>query len=277
MSRRRNNFLPVGPRPSRAIFPLALLVSVLLHVLFFVALPFWRDAPEALPESRAILRLSLWEPVPEPEATPETADAPDQPEMPPEEMHLPRHTAETLDLEGTDLEAPASDEPVSGEVASGPGVLPSDAAAAGEEIEPEDAGELAFASEPDFSGRVPGGMQALDEQSMGQAAVTDPRSEAEARRMEMVNRYLARMSAQVRERWQMPADARAAHRGVIRMRVDETGHLVSARLHLPSGHNGLDESVLAAIQAVPRYQVPDAPEIVRQYYSNLRFEYSGGQ
>ena len=269
-----------GRRRARGVFPLAVLLSVLLHIGFILALPYWREAPPTPAQERATLKLSLWE-APEPLPEQETLDEqPEPPEPTPEEQHLPRDTAERIDLDGSDFEAEPSDQPLADDLAS-IAQLPEPvdrqdvAEPPSQSDEPVEAGELTFTSEEALAERVPGGLQPMDEMSMGAAAVSDPRSDAEAKRIEMVNKYLARMAEQVRERWRMPADAGARHRGVVRMRVDQYGYLTHASLHLPSGHPGLDDSVLAAINAVPRYEVPDSPEIVRRYYSNLRFEYSG--
>ena len=283
-----NSDSPIASARSRrggAAFAVALLLSLLLHLALFFWLPAWRAYEPPAMAGPELLRLSLWEPIAElEEPEPEQAVAEATPESPPEELHLPRHTAEQIDLDGTDFDAPESDQLARAETDDA--LLPDTPADAGAAEAPEIAveeqetpsdreGELRFAAEPDMPDPGVAGMQPLDEVGMGAAMVADPRSEVEARRIEMVNRYLARMTEQVREHWIMPPDATDQHRGVIRMRVDERGFLVSANLHLPSGHRDLDQSVLAAIHAVDRYQVPDSPEIVRRYYSNLRFEYSG--
>ena len=278
-------------RGSKTTLVVALLLSLLLHLALFFWLPAWRAYEPPAMAGPELLRLSLWEPIPEIEQPePEQPVAETTPEQtplesPPEELHLPRHTAEQLDLDGTDFDAPESDELARVETddtllpdaAVGEGAVeaPADIALEEQATPRERDGELRFAAEQDIPDPGVAGMQPLDEAGMGAAMVADPRSEVEARRIEMVNRYLARMTEQVREHWIMPTDATDRHRGVIRMRVDERGFLVSANLHLPSGHRELDQSVLAAIHAVDRYQVPDSPEIVRRYYSNLRFEYSG--
>ncbi len=100
-------------------------------------------------------------------------------------------------------------------------------------------------------------------------------SEIEERRIRMANEYLARMKRQIMARWEQPEGADERHRGEIRFSVDTQGYLQASRVHLPSGHSALDESALRAVRSVQRYRVPDSPSIVRRYYQNLRFTYSG--
>jgi len=102
-----------------------------------------------------------------------------------------------------------------------------------------------------------------------------PVSEIEERRIRMANEYLARMKRQIVTAWDQPDTANARHKGEIRFSVDSRGYLRTSRVHLPSGHEPLDESALRAVRAVERYRVPDSPSIVRQYYQSLRFTYSG--
>lgn len=119
------------------------------------------------------------------------------------------------------------------------------------------------------------GMEALDEGEMDAVRGESMVSEIEERRIRMANEYLARMKRQIMDRWEQPEGASERHQGEIRFSVDARGYLETSRVHLPSGHGALDQSVLRAVRSVPRYRVPDSPSIVRRYYQNLRFTYSG--
>lgn len=113
------------------------------------------------------------------------------------------------------------------------------------------------------------------EEEMGAERGGSPVSEIAQRRIRMANEYLARMKRQIMAQWEQPDDARARHRGEIRFSVDSRGYLRASLLNLPSGHEELDESALRAVRAVERYRVPESPSIVRQYYQDLRFTFSG--
>ena len=121
------------------------------------------------------------------------------------------------------------------------------------------------------------GMQALSDNSMKEVVVGEPFSEIEARRIRMVNLYLRRMKKQILKHWHVPANSTAAQSGVINIQLDPQGYLVDAYVYLPSGNVLLDSSALDAVRAVRRYAVPDSPEIVAEYYNNLRFAYRGGK
>jgi TonB family protein len=119
------------------------------------------------------------------------------------------------------------------------------------------------------------GIQALEDEEMDAIRGESPVSEIEERRIRMANEYLARMKRQIVTAWDQPDTANARHKGEIRFSVDSRGYLRTSRVHLPSGHEPLDESALRAVRAVERYRVPDSPSIVREYYQSLRFTYSG--
>ena len=137
--------------------------------------------------------------------------------------------------------------------------------------EPEAPSEFSPGPEPGSDS----GMEALDEGEMDAIRGDSMVSEIEERRIRMANEHLARMKRQIMARWEQPEGADARHRGEIRFSVDTQGYLQTSRVHLPSGHSALDESALRAVRAVQRYRVPGSPSIVRRYYQNLRFTYSG--
>ncbi|KAA8984291.1 TonB family protein [Halospina sp. K52047b] len=197
--------------------------------------------------------------------SPETSETPSRPES----------TEDSQEGEGEQPEpesgAPSPDAATQGEARNEPDPDSASMSLGRETEEPETAPE---------SGKGPEigtdtGMEALDEGEMDAIRGESMVSEIEERRIRMANEYLARMKRQIMARWEQPEGADARHRGEIRFSVDAQGYLETSRVHLPSGHSGLDESALRAVRSVGRYRVPDSPAIVRRYYQNLRFTYSG--
>lgn len=121
-----------------------------------------------------------------------------------------------------------------------------------------------------------GKMQAMDDASLDTVQIAEPFDEQEAKRIQMVNRYLEQMQASIQVYWRRPPGATAAHAGVIRFELDGAGNLVSAELQLPSGHSALDKAALDAVKSVPKFPVPPSRLIVERYYRYLRFSYNGG-
>ena len=351
---RNNASMPTG------VWLKILLLSVLFHLLLLIL--FWpalkelfrdpevipgmqfdvtvsqRSVPEQVqPQREEPDRAPEKEPKPEKEteepekAEPETEPEPQPEPEPEEEMHLPRDTDETVDLDGTDTEAPEQEAPLREKQESNRAGEESSAERGSEEappsggeqadveekqveepgedqrepetqagmdrVESRDTGEAAppdsdSASmslgetvprqQPRAAPGIPdgalgggGGIEPLKEEEMDAIRGESPVSEIEERRIRMANRYLARMKRQILAAWDQPETASARHKGEIRFSVDTRGYLRSSRVHLPSGHEELDESALRAVRSVERYRVPDSPSIVRQYYQTLRFSYSG--
>ena len=218
-----------------------------------------------------------------PEAEEEPAAAPEDPQAPgdapsPETSETPSRPESTEDSQegaGEQREpesgAPSPDAAIQGEAWSEPDPDSASMSLGREEHEPETAPESGKG--PEIGADT--GMEALDEGEMDAIRGESMVSEIEERRIRMANEYLARMKRQIMARWEQPEGAEPRHRGEIRFSVDAQGYLETSRVHLPSGHSGLDASALRAVRSVGRYRVPDSPAIVRRYYQNLRFTYSG--
>ncbi|WP_143512745.1 energy transducer TonB [Vreelandella utahensis] len=218
-----------------------------------------------------------------PEAEEEPAAAPEDPQAPgdapsPETSETPSRPESTEDSQegaGEQREpesgAPSPDAAIQGEARSEPDPDSASMSLGREEQEPETAPESGKG--PEIGADT--GMEALDEGEMDAIRGESMVSEIEERRIRMANEYLARMKRQIMARWEQPEGAEPRHRGEIRFSVDAQGYLETSRVHLPSGHSGLDASALRAVRSVGRYRVPDSPAIVRRYYQNLRFTYSG--
>ena len=214
------------------------------------------DAPAAAPENPQ---------APGDAPSPERSEAPSRPES--------REDSREGGDEGSETEsrAPSPDAATEGSARSEPESGSASMSLGRDVSEPDEAPESSPGPELG-SGR---GMEALDEGEMDAIRGESMVSEIEERRIRMANEYLARMKRQIMARWEQPEGADERHRGEIRFSVDSRGYLETSRVHLPSGHRALDESALRAVRSVQRYRVPDSPSIVRRYYQNLRFTYSG--
>lgn len=119
-----------------------------------------------------------------------------------------------------------------------------------------------------------GNLELLSDGELSDAIVEQPFSENESKELQLVNRYLARMNQQVLSFWINPYKGNKLHRGIIKVELSSNGYLENAFIYRSSGHTLLDISVLDAIRAVPRYDVPDNEIITARYYTNLSFHYS---
>lgn len=119
-----------------------------------------------------------------------------------------------------------------------------------------------------------GNLELLSDNELSDALVEQPFSEKESSELKLVNRYLARMNEQVLSFWVNPYQGGQMLKGIIKVELDVSGNLVHSFIYRSSGHRLLDISVLDAIRAVPRFEVPESEIITRQYYSNLSFHYS---
>ncbi len=116
-------------------------------------------------------------------------------------------------------------------------------------------------------------MKLLEDESLANVNAKDPLSEAQSRRIQMVNRYLLAMEKQIRQYWHKPKELPPLA-GVARFELDNQGYLTNVYIIQSSGNLLLDNSVIDAIKSVHRYSVPRETWIVERYYRNLRFSYS---
>lgn len=119
-----------------------------------------------------------------------------------------------------------------------------------------------------------GNLELLSDGELSDTIVEQPFSESESKELKLVNRYLERMNKQVLAFWINPYQGNTQHRGIIKVELSADGYLENAFIYRSSGHRLLDISVLDAIRAVPRYEVPDNKIITARYYTNLSFHYS---
>lgn len=119
-----------------------------------------------------------------------------------------------------------------------------------------------------------GNLNMLTDPQLREVGVEQPFSEQESEELRVVNLILERIIQQVIEHWVNPYKGGKIYRGVIRVDLDEYGYLRNAEVYRPSGLVLLDISVLDAIRAVKRFEVPENKVIAERYYSNLSFHYS---
>jgi hypothetical protein len=119
-----------------------------------------------------------------------------------------------------------------------------------------------------------GNMALLSDRQLREAGVEQPFSEQESEQLRVVNLILDRMNRQVREHWVNPYQGGQMFRGVIKVELDIDGYLRDVWVHRPSGVVLLDISVLDAIRAVKRFEVPENKVVAERYYTHLSFHYS---
>jgi len=119
-----------------------------------------------------------------------------------------------------------------------------------------------------------GNMQLLSDISLRDAEVQQPYSEKRSKELALANKYLARMNKQVQKFWINPYKGGRMFRGIIKVELNVNGYLENVRIYRTSGHHLLDISVMDAIRAVPRFDVPDNEIITNRYYRNMSFHYS---
>lgn len=115
----------------------------------------------------------------------------------------------------------------------------------------------------------------VSDSELDNSLVESPLTKAQEEKARWYNEVLRRIGEQVSYIWVKPEGASASTRGVIQLKLDQQGYLLSSWVHLPSGNPDLDDSALRAIRGVIRYKIPNSPSLYR-YYRNLKFEYSGG-
>lgn len=122
-----------------------------------------------------------------------------------------------------------------------------------------------------------GNLELLSDNELSETVVEHPFSEKKAKELKLVNRYLERMTKQVHEFWINPYQGREKLKGIIKLELNVAGFVEHAYVFRSSGDRLLDISVLDAIRAVPRFEVPENPVITQRYYTNLSFFYSSIQ
>lgn len=273
---------------NRAHFGFILALSALAHVTLFLLFQdrLWQPSSEPLPETNTVSIELVEPPLPPPPPKPKSKP---KPQLKPEQevVHLPRDNAEKTDLQGTDFEAPVKKEPVKGKQNKPAPKLTEKTPAPTKLAEGKPDKESAQSpsvttntkgSRPkpaDAESKTPKGLDQLSDEKLSGINAGSTESDLEQRRIEMKNRFLRRMLAQVNQRFRRPLSAQPYQEGVIVFTIDLDGYLLSANIRRSSGNVLLDASALQAIRAVPRFEVPDSPMIVARYYRNMTFKYNG--
>jgi hypothetical protein len=134
--------------------------------------------------------------------------------------------------------------------------------------------DVADLETPGEGEQAEGNLNMLTDPQLREVGVEQPFSEKESEELRVVNLILERMNRQVIEHWVNPYKGGKMYRGVIKVELDADGYLRDAFVYHQSGLVLLDISVLDAIRAVKRFDVPDNKVIAERYYSNLSFHYS---
>ena len=120
----------------------------------------------------------------------------------------------------------------------------------------------------------PGNIALLGDKEMSEVVVEQPFSELKSEELKLANAFLDRMNKQVLAVWNNPYKGQHIYRGTVKLELDENGYLQDVYIYRASGHPALDASVINAIRAVARFEVPENKILATRYYTNLRFYYS---
>lgn len=119
-----------------------------------------------------------------------------------------------------------------------------------------------------------GNLNMLTDPQLREVGVEQPFSEKESEELRVANMILERITRQIRQHLVNPYKGEKNYRGVVIFKLDRDGYLQDAYVYRSSGLILLDISVLDAIRAVKRYDVPSNKIIAERYYSSIAFEYS---
>jgi outer membrane biosynthesis protein TonB len=119
-----------------------------------------------------------------------------------------------------------------------------------------------------------GNLELLGEDALRDKVVLHPFSRKKNEELTLANKYLQRMNRQVRKHWSNPYKGGRLYAGIIRVKINIEGYLEDVWVYRSSGLPYLDESVISAIKAVKRFEVPDDEIIVARYYSRMSFHYT---
>lgn len=119
-----------------------------------------------------------------------------------------------------------------------------------------------------------GNIQLLPDTQLSEVSVPQPFSEKKSNELRLVNKYLKRMNEQVMAYWVNPYRGNQVLLGMIKIELNKDGYLVNSYVYRESGDKILDISVLDAIRAVRKFEVPANNYVAERYYRNLKFHYS---
>ncbi len=266
---------------------ITILVSLFIHLAFL--LPLLKHAPEkALAKSQPkdqTVEINLVPPTPKPSQTPQKEPLKEpQPEddtpPPPRHMEDDRSKANTSD--GLAEKSGGKPSKASQKGDSEPQPKPAsekELIASQHESKQAKALKAIFGKETKVQGGEKENNQSklneISDLELDDSLVESPLSKIQEEKARWFNEALRRITDQVSYIWVKPDGIGKNTRGVIQLKLDQQGYLLSSWIHLPSGNRDLDDSALRAIRGVIRYQIPSSPKLSR-YYRNLKFEYSGG-
>lgn len=118
-------------------------------------------------------------------------------------------------------------------------------------------------------------LQELDDDALNDSHVISPLDRLKEEKARWRNMVLKRITEQVHLVWVKPDGTSAANTGVVKLDISADGYLNKVWVHLPSGDNNLDASILRAIRSIWRFQIPKSDKLNR-YYRHLEIHYYGG-
>jgi len=121
---------------------------------------------------------------------------------------------------------------------------------------------------------TPGNIMMLADNQLSDVNVPQPFSEKKSKELKLANKFLKRVNKQVMSIWINPYKGNRILLGIIKIELNTQGHLINSYVYRESGDKILDVSVLDAIRAVRRFEVPENVIIAERYYRNLRIHYS---
>jgi hypothetical protein len=121
---------------------------------------------------------------------------------------------------------------------------------------------------------TPGNILMLADAQLSEVTVPQPFSDKKSKELKLVNQYLNRMNNQVMAYWINPYRGNKKLKGIIHIQLNTQGYLVNSYVYRESGDKILDISVLDAIRAVRRFEVPNNAIITERYYQKLNFHYN---
>lgn len=268
------------------VFRITILTSLLIHLVVYVVLMVnfetQLEQAEPPPAAAKTMEFVLSPPVPEPvqETIEQAQDEPPPPKHMEDDINQANHTNGLAETSGKQTPKPKGQETteLDENEAHSPTHHPEMLTSSLSDLLQQaiDNVVLDKPNDRDDKRQLGEQLEELDDSALDDSLVESPLNSLEEEKARWRNMVLKRISEQIRFVWVKPDGTRLSDSGVIRLDIDAQGYLKSAWVHLPSGDNRLDASVLRAIRSVWHFQIPKSDKLNR-YYRHLEFRYRGGK
>ena len=114
----------------------------------------------------------------------------------------------------------------------------------------------------------------LDDSALDDSIVVSPLDDIEEQKANWQRDIMHHLKKLIVHKLVKPEDSKRSESGVIEIELDTEGYLKRAWIHLPSGNDQLDTSVLHAVQSVKHYPIPKS-EMLNRYFRKLKYYYNG--